>query len=152
MPDIDNVKADIFEVTIGGTAETFVASVDVGSLLTLHDVTTGRYGADKVKTLVQGRGATVRFEFQEITAAKLQRALGTANNLPPAVGAELPTHVVRLHPASFADASADLVFHALRFGSLSLPLDGAEEITLTVEAEALRDPTSGKVWEIGAAA
>lgn len=152
MADKDNIKGDVFSVKIDGSEAAFHARVQVGGFLVIHDVTSGKTGADILKSIVQGRGAAIRLEVIERTTADLRLALGLGSGDEAlAVGDELPTHTLQIHDETAADDSRDYYFHAVRFGTLSEDKDGLGNAILIVEGVALRDD-DGNVWQLGAPA
>ena len=152
MPDKANIKPDTWKVVIGGAEAEFLASVSFGAVYSLHDITSQQTGADVLGSMVQGRGGALKFTVQESTVAVLQRALGlAAPGDALAVGAQLPTHLVLLHPADRADGDAtqDITFYAVRFGSLQRESDGQGAALWVCDAMATRD-ANGKVLKLGA--
>jgi len=150
MADKANLQASIFSVTIDGVDAAYHATIGVGEMLDLFDVTTGRTGTDIVAQLVQGRKPIIVFEFMETTLAQMRTWLGMgASDLDaPIVGAVMPTHAVQLHPIADPGTTNDLHFYALSFGKLSEKTDGKGARVVTVSATCQID-AAGKAWHFG---
>jgi hypothetical protein len=150
MATVANIQASIFSVTIDGTDAAYHATIGVGEMLDLADITTGRTGTDIVAQLVQGRNPVIVFEFMETTLAQMRAWLGMgATDLDaPVVGAVMPTHAVQLHPIGNATDVDDMHFYALSFGKLSEKTDGKGARIVTVSATCQID-ASGKAWRFG---
>lgn len=152
MPDVANVRSDTWKVSIGGAELEFNTTVTLGGGYDLAPIRSQKTGTDIIASMVQGRAFQLSFEIEETLAAVLQRALGlTAAGDGLAVGAQLPTHEVLLHPADVPDATTtdDIGLYALSFGRLERTADGQGPGMWKLTGEAQRD-ASGKVFWLGA--
>lgn len=154
MPDVANIKANAWKVTIGGSEAEMSATVTLGGGYRLKAVTTQKTAEDIVARLVTGRYAELTFEFQEDTADVQLRALGLgAAGDALDVGAQLPTTTVLLHPAQLPDGTEthDLFFYAVSFGVLERTTNGQGEAIWKLPAVAQRD-SNGKIVRQGVSA
>lgn len=153
MPDVANIKPDIWKVTVGGSQQAFQAQVQMQIGYELFPVRSQLTGTDTLARMVQGRTASLTFTLVETTEAELLRALGLgAAGESLGVGAQMPTAAVKLHPADLPDLTEtfDIHFHAVTFGELSRVSDGQGPAEWQVSAEAVR-ASDGTFWRFGPA-
>lgn len=145
-----NIKGDLWEMKIGGTAGPWHVSISLADMLTLFPVKSGRTGSSTVTTLVEGHGGTITVEVEEWAGAEIRRALGIASgNAPPAVGTQMPAHSVNLHnPLDAATVTDDIHFFACVFSNFRRTHDGQGQAGMSFDLKPQMND-DGNIWQIG---
>lgn len=153
--DVANVRGDAWDVFINDSLAPFYASVSAGPQIIAHPFKTQRMGDTILGHLVEGHKCSLSFVFQEMTVQDAIRWNGltgaTGNENPlPAVGTLLPNYSIRLHNKGDGDdTTKDIYFPAANFLGFSMSTDGRGTADQTVAAEAVRDPATGVLSQIG---
>ncbi|MCB9902515.1 MAG: hypothetical protein H6826_14315, partial [Planctomycetes bacterium] len=117
MADLTNISEttlDVLEVSIDGDDLSLEAGVafDVG--YSLAPVRSSRVGDEILGHIVQGRQASGQFTFLQVTQATYEALCELATSAPrepQAVGAHMPTHLVKIRDP--ADSSDDYALYLL---------------------------------------
>lgn len=149
MPSTANVKADIYEVTIGSLTP-FFANINWSGGADVHMVTSGRTGTDPLVALVQGRGIEISIDVQETDAAHVRAGLNTsALGVAPAAGAQLAGVLLRIRHVEDTTNAFCLECPNFVVTNAGADHDGEEESVLRIEGMAVRD-ANGVVYRVGA--
>lgn len=154
MQNVANVRADMYKISIG----TDEAPHDVGLSLAIDyaaiKVFTQRKGKRPIDTLVGGLDVPFAITFEQSVKAEMLVYLGiTAGSgaeKPLAVGAAIPTKLLRFHHPNDSDDANDIVLYAAVFTKVSQDVDGDGVLLTKVEGYAQED-SNGDILRIGAA-
>lgn len=155
MADQANMKADLWELTIGGNAAPHHVAIELSGAYTLFYPKSGRTGDDEYPPIVTGRNITITVRFVEWTKAEIKRFLNLpaadAVQLAQAVGDRVSTQAVELHDPLATDNWGDIIIPAAVFSDLQRSHDGQGAAEYAVQIRGTRD-ANGEVWKIGKAA
>ncbi len=129
--DKTKIIIDIFEVTIGGDRAPWEAKVSFGLLPDIHKVSAMRTGSNVLTSIVQGHPITGEIEFLQYGAYVLETLLGVGSSAPrvqPALGVQIPTFAVDLHPKGVAGDALDIHLLATVFDGMRIDSDGQGEL------------------------
>lgn len=152
---LDNIMVSLAKIAIDGTDVPNPVEIEWGGgLIQTEDVRSAGTGQDVLGKLVTGRSHTFKIRMQEPTVAYLTSALNVSSNVPPAIGATLAPHVVKITPFGDGDNTRTIKYHAVAFNGMPKALGNGAKYDWEIECTAMRALTggdAGKVWSFAVA-